>query len=408
MAKVTRKGFTLIELLVVIAIIAVLASLLLPAVQRARAAARNAQCKNNMRQFGISMHSFMESDPENKLCTGQYDWLRDGCVDSYGWVADMVNTGAGLPTQMLCPSNPLKGSEKYNDLLGKNSSNQALPANLTFRATEGVCATLSGAASARVNTIVTELLDKGYGNNYAASWYLSRSAPLGSAVGKSIFCPASPKALTGAVGPLRATDLTNSDAPSSNIPLLGDAAPGDIGEAVLIATLPGYVTSGDRLAETANDGPAYWNTTASSLIVAGNQFKSGQLYFTNGWDVSTSVQGDVMPSPNSTSYNNLLTNNITAAAFNAAHGGTDGFVWLQDTRDWYAVHDGGCNILFADGSVKGFKDADGDNFFNPGFPAQGGTEEKDGYTSNRIELPVFECYSGAVLSLNSVVKGDFE
>src|SRR5262249_27136362 len=52
------RGFTLIELLVVIAIIAVLIALLLPAVQAAREAARRAQCVNNMKQIGLSMHNY--------------------------------------------------------------------------------------------------------------------------------------------------------------------------------------------------------------------------------------------------------------------------------------------------------------------------------------------------------------
>jgi prepilin-type N-terminal cleavage/methylation domain-containing protein len=71
-----QRGFTLIELLVVIAVIAVLAALLLPAVQRAREAARRTQCLNNLKQLALACHNYV--DVNQTFPPGDLDLYFDG------------------------------------------------------------------------------------------------------------------------------------------------------------------------------------------------------------------------------------------------------------------------------------------------------------------------------------------
>src|SRR5438309_1992792 len=85
-----RPGFTLIELLVVIAIIAILASMLLPALARAKTKAHTIQCLSNLRQWGLALHVYGTENNDGIP--------RDGTDNNGQYSVDtQATTGPGSP-----------------------------------------------------------------------------------------------------------------------------------------------------------------------------------------------------------------------------------------------------------------------------------------------------------------------
>ncbi|OYW23268.1 MAG: hypothetical protein B7Z55_03715 [Planctomycetales bacterium 12-60-4] len=236
--KSARKGFTLIELLVVISIIAILIALLLPAIQAAREAARSTQCKNNLRQIGISFHTFADSDPAERYSSGAYDFKRDGCVDTYGWTADMKKIGAGNANNLRCPTSPIRGLEKLNDIIGltPSSNGNNAPAD---RQGKGVCANTATAGSTTNIYLTAFLIGEGHNTNYSESWFACRGQAQLSQISNELYINPGPiatvtasfKDLRNTSGPLSRRSVDNSDVPASAIPVMGDASAGDVNEA---------------------------------------------------------------------------------------------------------------------------------------------------------------------------------
>jgi prepilin-type N-terminal cleavage/methylation domain-containing protein/prepilin-type processing-associated H-X9-DG protein len=319
-----RRGFTLIELLVVIAIIAVLIALLLPAVQAAREAARRAQCTNNLKQLGLSLHNYE---------SGNGAFPPSGMSLNLGSTQPFYNDGGyGVLPRLL---QYIEGNTVYASI------NFAVPYNSTTLANTTAFTTVQ-------NSFLCPSSVRASGGGREGSASPDADGAAAGAVGGYAVSDYSPTSYTD-INPLGVATTTYPATPYRN---LAYGANGLLKNSkTAIAEIIDGTSNTIAIAEDAGVDPRYlcpytdagynttygWTSAYNSLSSSAGKPRRSWRWADpgNAIGISGQINNPYRPMFLSTTFN---TSGITSDA-----GAND---------EIYSYHSGGANCLFGDGSVK--------------------------------------------------------
>ena len=313
----SKRGFTLIELLVVIAIIAVLIALLLPAVQAAREAARRAQCVNNLKQLGLGLHNYHQSN--DRFPIGGACNQGTPNTNCYIW------NGMSAQAQML---GYMEQQQIYNSINFMIAGPGGVPTNTNLTAWSTKVNTFMCPSDGNVGATSGNL------NSYCASYGTTSTSYSLTSTGLFSY--------SACYGIRDCIDGTSNTVAFSEV-LVGDPSNTQFkrSNGVVSAGVTGYFDCESSVAYTVVQTDL---TTCTSA------------YMTGGANLRNNV-GEywLVGSMGQTMFNTIVPPNSTTYKWGGCKGGTGGVEEGANYSNSSSNHSGGCNFLMADGSVRFIK-----------------------------------------------------